>query len=302
VAVGVNLYFNIDYLKSAIDVAKCCIAKKQAAQVSREANFMGRCADIENEISFLQSSLILLENYTYLGDYNQITESEALELIERVHNLCNCGEQEIYDTPEVCELDEICILGSVQEGESVPSNIPQQTTYPDLQCNYVFSIVDPTEGALSYVLSKNDSNVWELIDSNFDVLDTNSSVTGAYTFSVGDNSYTINVSTGTCPSVTCDIICVGGSYAEDGGDSVNIPNQTLNPSVINGSCYYTFSVPNPRGGVINLVLTKIGLLWTIYDSSGVLDTNSILNGTYNFYKGAPINTSYVLTIRIGACE
>lgn len=299
---GVNLYFNIDYLKSAIDVAKCCIAKKQAAQVSREANFMGRCADIENEISFLQSSLILLENYTYLGDYNQITESEALELIERVHNLCNCGEQEIYDTPEVCELDEICILGSVQEGESVPSNIPQQTTYPDLQCNYVFSIVDPTEGALSYVLSKNDSNVWELIDSNFDVLDTNSSVTGAYTFSVGDNSYTINVSTGTCPSVTCDIICVGGSYAEDGGDSVNIPNQTLNPSVINGSCYYTFSVPNPRGGVINLVLTKIGLLWTIYDSSGVLDTNSILNGTYNFYKGAPINTSYVLTIRIGACE
>ena len=155
---------------------------------------------------------------------------------------------------------------------------------------------------MNYVLSKNDSNVWELIDSNFDVLDTNSSVTGAYTFSVGDNSYTINVSTGTCPSVTCDIICVGGSYAEDGGDSVNIPNQTLNPSVINGSCYYTFSVPNPRGGVINLVLTKIGLLWTIYDSSGVLDTNSILNGTYNFYKGAPINTSYVLTIRIGACE
>lgn len=301
-AVGVNLYFNIDYLKSAIDVAKCCIAKKQAAQVSREANFMGRCADIENEISFLQSSLILLENYTYLGDYNQITESEALELIERVHNLCNCGEQEIYDTPEVCELDEICISGSVQEGESIPLNVPQQTTYPDLQCNYVFSIVDPTEGELNYVLSKNDSNVWELIDSNFDVLDTNSSVTGSYTFSVGDNSYTINVSTGACPPITCTNICVGGSYAEDGGDSVNIPNQTLNPSVINGSCYYTFSVPNPRGGVINLVLTKIGLLWTIYDSSGVLDTNSILNGTYNFYKGAPINTSYVLIIRIGACE
>lgn len=299
---GVNLYFNIDYLKSAIDVAKCCIAKKQAAQVSREANFMGRCADIENEISFLQSSLILLENYTYLGDYNQITESEALELIERVHNLCNCGEQEIYDTPEVCELDEICISGSVQEGESIPLNVPQQTTYPDLQCNYVFSIVDPTEGELNYVLSKNDSNVWELIDSNFDVLDTNSSVTGSYTFSVGDNSYTINVSTGACPPITCTNICVGGSYAEDGGDSVNIPNQTLNPSVINGSCYYTFSVPNPRGGVINLVLTKIGLLWTIYDSSGVLDTNSILNGTYNFYKGAPINTSYVLIIRIGACE
>ena len=54
--------------------------------------------------------------------------------------------------------------------------------------------------------------------------------------------------------------------------------------------------------IVSYVLTKIGLLWTIYDSSGVLDTNSILNGTYNFYKGAPINTSYVLSIRIGACE
>lgn len=302
-AVGVNLYFNIDYLKSAIDVAKCCIAKKQAAQVSREANFMGRCADIENEISFLQSSLILLENYTYLGDYNQITESEALELIERVHNLCNCGEQEIYDTPEVCELDEICISGSVQEGESIPLNVPQQTTYPDLQCNYVFSIVDPTEGALNYVLSKNDSNVWELIDSNFDVLDTNSSVTGSYTFSVGDNSYTINVSTGACPPITCTNICVGGSYSEEGGDPVNLVKQNSAPSIVNGACYYTFSLFVPRVGTVIIALTKVGSQWIMSYSGGVLDTNPTLNGNYTFdIPTTTLPVSYNINVALGDCE
>lgn len=301
-AVGVNRLFTRQKLIQSIKDAKCCLASKQAYQVSREANLMGVCSKTTAEIEYIASSLYILDSYVWQGDLNQVTVEQASSIINRLDTICGCADDIIDPVPDYSECTQICILGSVQEGESVPSNIPQQTTYPDLQCNYVFSIVDPTEGALNYVLSKNDSNVWELIDSNFDVLDTNSSVTGAYTFSVGDNSYTINVSTGTCPSVTCDIICVGGSYAEDGGDSVNIPNQTLNPSVINGSCYYTFSVPNPRGGVINLVLTKIGLLWTIYDSSGVLDTNSILNGTYNFYKGAPINTSYVLTIRIGACE
>jgi len=264
---------------------------------------MGVCSKTTAEIEYIASSLYILDSYVWQGDLNQVTVEQASSIINRLDTICGCADDIIDPVPDYSECTQICISGSVQEGESVPLNIPQQTTYPDLQCNYVFSIVDPTEGALNYVLSKNDSNVWELIDSNFDVLDTNSSVTGAYTFSVGDNSYTINVSTGACPPITCTNICVGGSYSEEGGDPVNLVKQNSAPSIVNGACYYTFSLSVPRVGTVIIALTKVGSQWIMSYSGGVLDTNPTLNGNYTFDIPTPtLPVSYNINVSLGDCE
>jgi hypothetical protein len=195
VAVAVNNYFTFMDWKSAVDAAKCCIAKKQASQVAREANLMGRCSDIDAEIQFLQSSLYLLSNYTYGGDFNQITDAEALELIQRINTMCNCGDVDLYDVPDACTIGAICVSGTYTEfgGDSV--NLVPQTVYPDLDCVYAFDLYYPVEDK-QIILSKNGED-WEMTNDG-DVLDSRESVNGAYEFTIGLFDYNITVSLGAC--------------------------------------------------------------------------------------------------------
>jgi hypothetical protein len=192
--VAVNNYFTFMDWKSAVDAAKCCIAKKQASQVAREANLMGRCSDTDAEIQFLQSSLYLLSNYTYEGDFNQITDAEALELIQRINTMCNCGDVDLYDVPEACSLTEICVEGTYQEYGGDPVFFGAQTVYPSLDCTSVFTITAPTE--IELVLEEG-NNIWNLFIDGV-VVDTNTTMVGTYNFDIGTFSYIVNVNEGTC--------------------------------------------------------------------------------------------------------
>jgi hypothetical protein len=195
VVVALNNYFTFSDWKGAVDSAKCCIAKKQASQVSREINLMGRCADTENEISFLQSSLILLQNYTYSGEFNQITDAECLQLIQRINTICNCGDNDTYIVEDVCSFTEICISGTYTElgGDSV--NLVPQTVYPDLNCVSIFDLFYPITDK-QIILSKNGAN-WQMTNDG-DVLDSRATINGAYDFSIGLFTYNVIVSIGTC--------------------------------------------------------------------------------------------------------
>lgn len=194
-----NNYFEFIDWKQAVDIAKCCIAKKQASQVGREANLMGRCSDTDAEIQFLQSSLYLLNNYTYEGDFNQITDAECLELIQRINVMCNCDNEEPYSVPDICNITEICVSGTYTQegGDSV--NLVAQTVNPDLNCNFVFTIEDPVNGELTYVIEKNGAN-WQLINTDFDVVSqiTNANPSGNYTWSVDTVEYSLTVTLGAC--------------------------------------------------------------------------------------------------------
>jgi hypothetical protein len=195
VVVAANNYFTFSDWKGAVDSAKCCIAKKQASQVSREVNLMGRCSDTEAEIQFLQASLYLLNNYTYEGDFNQITDAECLELIQRINVMCNCGDDELYIVEDVCSFTEICISGTYTELGSDPVNLVPQTVYPDLSCFSVFDLFYPFEDK-QITLSKNGS-IWEMINDG-EVLDSSSSINNTYSFSIGLFSYSVIVSIGAC--------------------------------------------------------------------------------------------------------
>ena len=192
---AVNNYFTFMDWKSAVDAAKCCIAKKQASQVAREANLMGRCADTDAEIQFLQSSLYLLNNYTYEGDFNQITDAEALELIQRINTMCNCGDVDLYDVPDICSLTEICVSGTYQEDGGDVVNLTPQTVSPSLNCTSVFTITALTE--IEFVLEQESSDLWNL-STDGEVVATNDKLVGTYEFTIDTVSYSIEVVEGTC--------------------------------------------------------------------------------------------------------
>lgn len=196
--VAANNYFTFSDWKGAVDSAKCCIAKKQASQVSREVNLMGRCSDTEAEIQFLQASLYLLNNYTYEGDFNQITDAECLNLIQRINTICNCGDDELYIVEDVCSFTEICISGTYTElgGDSV--NLVPQTVYPDLNCVSIFDLFYPVTDK-QIILSKNGAN-WQMTNDG-DVLDSRATINGAYDFSIGLFTYNVIVSIGACVDV-----------------------------------------------------------------------------------------------------
>jgi hypothetical protein len=198
VVVAANNYFTFSDWKGAVDSAKCCIAKKQASQVSREVNLMGRCSDTEAEIQFLQASLYLLNNYTYEGDFNQITDAECLNLIQRINTICNCGDDELYIVEDVCSFTEICISGTYTElgGDSV--NLVPQTVYPDLNCVSIFDLFYPVTDK-QIILSKNGAN-WQMTNDG-DVLDSRATINGAYDFSIGLFTYNVIVSIGACVDV-----------------------------------------------------------------------------------------------------
>lgn len=191
-----NNYFNFIDWKQAVDIAKCCIAKKQAYQVSREANLMGRCPDTESEIAFLQSSLYLLNNYTFDGEYNQITDAECLELIQRIDNICNCENESPYPVPDVCGVTAICVGGTYTQDGGDPVTIANQTVTPNLDCVFVFDIEDPVDGDITYVLQQN-NNVYELTTDN-ELLDSNDKFAGTYTYSIGTTDYSLTVTSGAC--------------------------------------------------------------------------------------------------------
>jgi hypothetical protein len=194
VVVAANNYFTFSDWRGAVDSAKCCIAKKQASQVSREINLMGRCADTENEISFLQSTLILLQNYTYEGDFNQITDAECLELIQRVNTICNCGDNDLYLVEDVCSLTEICVGGFYNEdgGDLIP--LTPQTVYTTLDCTAMFSITALTTTEFLLVGS---GDVWNLITDE-EIVATNDTLVGTYNFTIGFITYSIQVVAGSC--------------------------------------------------------------------------------------------------------
>ncbi len=192
--VAVNNYFTFSDWKGAVDSAKCCIAKKQASQVSREVNLMGRCSDTEAEIQFLQASLYLLNNYTYEGDFNQITDAECLNLIQRINVMCNCEDEAPYDVPNVCNIGEICVSGFYQDQPSPPVNFTPQTVYPDLSCNYVFSVTALEE--INVFIQETPTD-WELV-YNGAVVDSNATLNGVYGFTDGDINYRFVVALGTC--------------------------------------------------------------------------------------------------------
>jgi hypothetical protein len=195
VVVAVNNYFTFSDWKAAVESAKCCIAKKQASQVAREVNLMGRCADTENEISFLQSSLILLQNYTYSGDFNQITDAECLELIQRINTICNCGDSDLYTVENVCSLTEICVSGTYTESGGDPVNIPAQTVYPSLNCTseFTITILEP----IDFVLEQESASVWNL-STDGEVVATSDKMVDTYEFVIGIFAYSIEVAAGSC--------------------------------------------------------------------------------------------------------
>jgi hypothetical protein len=198
VVVAANNYFTFIDWKQAVDIAKCCIAKKQASQVAREANLMGRCSDTDAEIQFLQSSLYLLNNYTYEGDFNQITDAECLELIQRINVMCNCGDDELYIVEDVCTFTEICISGTWTEDGGDSVNLVPQTVYPDLNCVSIFDLFYPVTDK-QIILSKNGAN-WQMTNDG-DVLDSRATINGAYDFSIGLLTYNVIVSIGACVDV-----------------------------------------------------------------------------------------------------
>lgn len=191
-----NNYFVFTDWRQAVDNAKCCIAKKQAAQVGRESNLMGRCPDIDSEIAFLQSTLILLNNYTYEGDYNQITDEECLELIQRVETICNCKDEKPYAVNQTCGIVAICVGGTYQESGSDAVTITNQTVTPNLDCVFVFEMTDPVLGVLTYVLQEVDG-VWQLTNDG-NLLDTAEKVNATYTFLIGTTSYSLTANVGAC--------------------------------------------------------------------------------------------------------
>jgi len=192
--VAVNNYFSFIDWKQAVDIAKCCIAKKQASQVIREINLMGRCPNTESDIQFLQSSLYLLNNYTYSGDFNQITDAECLELIQRVNTMCNCDDEAPYTVDNVCSLTEICVSGTYTQSGGDPVSITPQTVYPSLNCTSEFTINALTE--VDFVLEEGDG-VWNL-STDGDVVDTNNKMVGTYSFTISTVSYSIIVAAGSC--------------------------------------------------------------------------------------------------------
>ncbi len=192
--VAVNNYFTFIDWKQAVDIAKCCIAKKQASQVAREANLMGRCSDTDAEIQFLQSSLYLLNNYTYEGDFNQITDAECLELIQRINTICNCEDEAPYDVPNVCNITEICVSGTYQEDGGDIVNFSSPTVYPSLNCTSIFTIEALTE--IEFVL-QGAGATWTL-STDGEVVDTNTTLTGTYNFVFDNVIYVMYVVEGTC--------------------------------------------------------------------------------------------------------
>ena len=192
---AVNNYFTFTDWKQATEVAKCCIASKQASQVIREANLMGRCSDTDNEISFLQSSLMLLNNYTYLGEYNQITDKEALQLIQRIETMCNCEDEEPYEVESPCSIGDICVSGTYAESGGDPVALTPQTVTPDLACTFTFETnVLATE--IVYVLQEFEG-VW-ILSSEGNVLDTNTTLNGTYDFVLNTVTYSLVINLGEC--------------------------------------------------------------------------------------------------------
>lgn len=191
-----NNYFTFSDWKQAVTIAKCCIAKKQAYQVLRESNLMGRCLDTEAEVAFLQSSLYLLNNYTYEGNYNQITDEECLELIGRIQSICNCENEPPYPVQDICGLSAICVSGTYIEDGGDPVTIAPQTVTPDSNCVFIFDIEDPIDGDITYVLQQN-NNVYELTTGG-ELLDSNEKIIGNYSYSIGTTDYSLTVVSGAC--------------------------------------------------------------------------------------------------------
>jgi len=192
--VAANNYFTFIDWKQAVDIAKCCIAKKQASQVNREANLMGRDSDVDSEIQFLQASIILLNNYTYSGDFNQITDAECLELIQRINTMCNCEDEAPYSVDNACASSAVCISGFYEDQPSPPVNFTPQTVYPDLACNYVFSVTALEE--INVFIQKTPTE-WELV-YNGEAVDSNTTLNGTYGFTEGDINYRFVVALGAC--------------------------------------------------------------------------------------------------------
>jgi hypothetical protein len=294
VVVAVNNYFSFIDWKQTVDIAKCCIAKKQSAQVSREANLMGRCSDIDADIQFLQSSLYLLNNYTYSGDFNQITDAEASELIQRIGIMCNCEDTPPYTVEDVCPLTEICVSGTYQEDGGDLINIPPQTVYPSLNCTSEFTINALTE--MDFVLEQESESVWNLYNDG-EVVATSDNMVDTYSFTIDIVDYNIVIASGACiTSETlplCGVVCVSGSYTQDGGDSINLRPQTVYPDL---SCTYVFTINAVEN--VNIILSKNGSNWEMINDGDVLDTNATVNGTYLFSIG---DVSYSIVVSLGEC-
>jgi hypothetical protein len=193
----INYYSEIDLI-TAIQTAKCCLAKKQSAQVIREANLMGRSSELECDTNFLISAIYLLENYVWGGEYNQITENEENELIQRVNTMCECSEPipyEVIPAGSCSNFSPICVSGSYAQEGGDPVNLTPQTVVPDIVCNYVF-IIYAIEN-YTVVLRKNGS-VWQIVDDENVELATNPTLNGKYDFAISDFNYTIVVSIGAC--------------------------------------------------------------------------------------------------------
>ena len=197
--VAVNRLFTRQKLIQAIKDAKCCLASKQAYQVSREANLMGVCSETSYQIQYIVSALYILESYVWQGDLNQISIEDAGTIISRLDTICGCADDIVDPLPEYAICNPICVSGTYIQDGGDPTNLVSQTVNPDISCNYVFTIEDPVNGELTYVIEKNEAN-WQLINTDFDVVSqiTNANPNGNYTWSIDTVDYSITVTMGAC--------------------------------------------------------------------------------------------------------
>ena len=94
VTVDANVYFTELQLIAAINTAKNTSVEIENSQILRELNLCERCKTVEDEIQFLNTSVILLSGYTYLSTeaqneagYNILTQPQVAQLITRINDI-----------------------------------------------------------------------------------------------------------------------------------------------------------------------------------------------------------------------
>lgn len=89
-----NVYFTELQLIAAISTAKNLSVAKENSQIERELKLCERCKDVDLEIQFLNTAVLLLNGYTYLSTeaqnnagFNLLTQPQASQLITRINDL-----------------------------------------------------------------------------------------------------------------------------------------------------------------------------------------------------------------------
>ena len=89
-----NVYFTELQLIAAISTAKNLSVAKENSQIERELKLCERCKDVDLEMQFLNTSVMLLNGYTYLSTeaqndagFNLLTQPQASQLITRINDL-----------------------------------------------------------------------------------------------------------------------------------------------------------------------------------------------------------------------